>query len=124
MYCVNKEEEDSVEAIAGYFKSFGIDEIKVNYKIVVVTHKDIDCPDIIKKLKEVVGDETKIFEVNALNQLDMGNLKTDLCQYLSRATHEHPEMFTGKEVKKGGKKEEKKPKNEGGAKKKKGCVIQ
>ena len=55
MYCVNKEEEDSIDAIAGYFKAFGVDEIKVNYRIVIVTHKDIDCPDITKKLKEIIG---------------------------------------------------------------------
>ena len=125
IYVVNKEEEDTIEAMEGYFKAFSIEEIKVDYRIMVVTRKDVDCPDVTKKIRSFAPEDTKIFEVNALK--DGAKLKEDLCAFLARATMEHPEIFEGCEnqpaaaPKKDDKKGAKKEKKSGEGKKK--CVI-
>ena len=101
LFLTNAEDEDEIDFLRGYFKSFGAEYFETYHEIIILTHVDCveDNSNALRKIRSFTKD-TPIWEINAHDPKQIEDLKIKLIELLIKAKYEHPELFEGCEAKK------------------------
>ena len=94
LYFADANDDGSIDLLKGYFKSIGYNISSAYYQIIILTH--IDCVEDTSKALKTIQSFTQnipIWEVNALDEYQMENIKQKLFDLLLKAHEEHFDMF-------------------------------